>query len=209
MHRSPSARPSYTPPPPSPLPHPKPTPQSHSPQPFVLRGPRPCILPPASRMAPPQHRCFLDLRHDDAVPLTILTRGRPCWLCCACTPRFSLALLPLAVLWRPHQGALFWTTAVRAKRTGPARPGQHVFARTNFVLRGACAILLCRVHAALSHGFVCASGCRVFGYAVYLRMCSFKPITHSVMTSNRPKPISKRALLHPPDFGRRAGTVDR
>ena len=77
MHRSPSARPSYTPPPPSPLPHPKPTPQSHSPQPFVLRGPRPCILPPAPRMAQPQHRCFLDLRHDDAVPLTILTRGRP------------------------------------------------------------------------------------------------------------------------------------
>ena len=180
MHRPPSARPSSTPPPPSPLPHPKPTPQSHSPQPFVLRGPRPCILPPASRMAPPQHRCFLDLCHDDAVPLTILTRGRPCWLCCACTPRFSLALLPLAVLWRPHQGALF--------------------ARTNFVLRGACAILLCRVHAALSHMVRRASGCRVFGYAVYLGMCSFKPITHSIMNSKSPKPLvtAARALTYAP-----------
>ena len=127
MHRSPSARPSYTPPPPSPLPHPKPTPQSHSPQPFVLRGPRPCILPPASRMAPPQPRCFLDLRHDDAVPLTILTRGRPLLVMSCLYPRFSHALLPLAVLWRPHQGALFWTTAVRAKRTGFGTTGAARF----------------------------------------------------------------------------------
>ena len=153
MHRSPSARPSYTPAAPSPLPRPKPTPQSHSPQPFVLRGPRPCILPPASRMAPPQHRCFLDLRHDDAVPLTILTRGRPLLvmlclypslLACTASSRRAVEAAPRRLIL-DDCGACE-THGVRHDR------GSTFLAHTNFVLRGACAILLCRVHAALSHG---------------------------------------------------------
>ena len=147
-------------------------------------------------MAPPQHRCFLDLRHDDAVPLTILTRGRPLLvmsclypslLTCTASSRRAVEAAPRRLIL-DDCGACE-THGVRHDR------GSTFLAH---VLRGACAILLCRVHAALSHGFVCASGCRVFGYAVYLRMCSFKPITHSVMISNRPKPILPSARSYTP-----------